>query len=328
MDKAQLIQGWNKNMQDLAVKAANHELTLARQLWHELYLKNKNDDLIIKYKAPSREFLKQYLLRELFPYNTSVQAKYTQTGQFRVLQADYIINGQVYHLDENDIRHEEIHSIYNAYLGERNESDPNWETRLTGIIWEKAGETILQSMFPDRGLEQNVEKAQKNKADSVLNLLINIPDEYSGQDIKKSNWGIHTVGLRKYFFEHKDRLDRFHFASGNVVFEPETILHRLSILNLPQVIQLNLIHDKVSGEWPIYYSVNTKDVLLCSEILNTNMEHWDLKEPDIPTRAEIIEQARRIYSVIESNNSDKDLVTQVGRIIGKMTVKGNLWYVR
>lgn len=286
----------------------------------------------------SQNFLKKFFKDVLIaggvnkkPYPVA-KYEFSQTGPISILKAEYTVDGKTDTLSQ--ARQNDIVSLFNSKSGLNKQRTDDWEERLGAIVTEEAGETVLNLgldaiLKTDRSkILPTLIKSNKYEVDTTVTFKSAEPS-YDDDDVE---------GLRPFYenidwnFEHKNNLNDFHIATGNI----KAVNYYNNENSLPDNIMAFLIEDRIAGYagyFPIYYSYLKDKILLSSDLLG-NPEGFYLKEPKLDvTEQDIDEKARDWYETgVFMGWSDEQLKEAV--IVGlwqnlketQADFKGNLWY--
>lgn len=317
----------NLTAKELKVKAEAEERKIADHIIKTIKnqgLETKYYDLLKYSTSPSLLLKKVYGDALALGGEASINFNISKQGQFRTYPY-YSIDGEA-PKKISQARVDDMREIAKK-SGERDMSD--WKNRLGGIIWEEAGEEII-----NRGLDKifgkdrtaivgkSFTKSDNWKVDSKTTVLVEMEDD------NHNIW----AEFKDINLDHKTSLDNFHFADGNINLTGRDYNAGYSI---PDNLMAKTLRQRMEGYYPIYYSTENKSILLSSEILS-NPTKFYLKEPKEFTSAGIEQLARDIYKEKREGMISKDfgevlkdrlfLEKDIWNTLTKATYKVNMWY--
>lgn len=332
----------------LAKEAVKRETKIANTLAYYLNKKNKDgkyDNILSYMKVSPSAFLKEIFLialRTSKKVSTNLSYKEKKNGGIEIEEATYTIDNEIFHLSKDRVK--ELEDIYKRSKNENDVKDIY--DRLKAIIWEEAGEKIINRMIEKSPLTNEkgdplvaFSQSKDWKVDSTADLMItngavDWTDDLYGTFLKGNKI---FEGRNIFNLEHKMNLENFHFGSGDIKINADStgtnVLDRISI---PDAIMSTMVKERVENYYPVYYSANTGDVMLSSEMLS-NPRGFYLKEPKLYSEEEITKLALEIYDEIKEDSSvdftqkilDKTTLSkEILDTITNVSYKTNMWYGR
>lgn len=317
----------NLTAKELKVKAEAEERKIAEHIIKKI--KNQGPETnyydLLKYStSPSLLLKKVYGDALTLGGEASINFNISKQGQFRTYPY-YSIDGEA----PKKISQARVYDMREIAIKNGKRHMPDWKNRLSGIIWEEAGEEII-----NRGLDKifgkdrttivgkSFAKSDNWEVDSKTTVLVEMEDD------NHNIW----AEFKDINLDHKASLEDFHFADGNINLTERDYNTGYSI---PDNLMAKTLRQRMEGYYPIYYSAKNRNILLSSEILS-NPTKFYLKEPEEFTSAGIEQLAQDIYKEKREGMISKDfgevlkdrlfLEKDIWNTLTKATYKVNMWY--